>query len=119
MPLGVSQMRQSAMMRYLFLLPLERRLHGIDVRDAGMAVANAVTADVEGRILEIGGGEGWQWRASDFYAVMFEVMGIGALPDSAFRQCDPAVDESWYYEDWVDTTEVESLLCYQCDSVAN
>jgi len=119
MPLGDSQMNQPAMMRYLFLMPLERRQHGIDARDAGLAVANAVTADVEERILDIGGGEGWQWRAGDFFAEMLEVMGIGALPDSAFRQCDPAVDESWYYEDWVDTTESESLLRYQRHSPAD
>jgi nucleoside-diphosphate-sugar epimerase len=35
MPLGGIQMQQPSGMRYVFLLPQERRQHGIDARDAG------------------------------------------------------------------------------------
>jgi nucleoside-diphosphate-sugar epimerase len=113
LPIDLGPMRNPAMARYLFLLPPEQRQQGIDARDAGLAIANAVTADVENCILEIGGGEDWQWRAGDFFEAMFGAMGFGPLPRSAFRRCDPAVDESWYYEDWVDADESEALLQYQ------
>ena len=116
MPVDVRQMQNPAMARYLFLLPPEQRQQGIDVRDAALAVANAASAGAEGRTLEIGGGEDWQWRTGDFVDEMFVALGIGTLPRTAFRRCDPAVDASWYYEDWVDATESQALLQYQVHS---
>lgn len=113
MPLGGDQMQQPDGMRYLFLLPQARRQHGIDARDAGLAIGNAVSAHTEGQVLMVGGNEQWQWIAGEFFATLFETIGFGSLPDSAFRQADPEVDASWYYEDWVDATASEEVLQYQ------
>lgn len=41
-----------------------------------------------------------------------EARGV-SFPLSAFRVADPEVDESWYYEDWVDTAESQEVLRYQ------
>ncbi|NIV35354.1 MAG: NAD-dependent epimerase/dehydratase family protein [Anaerolineae bacterium] len=119
MPLGGNQMQQPSGMRYLFLLPQERRQHGIDARDAGLAIAKAVEAQTGGQVLMVAGGKEWQWIAGEFFATMFETIGFGSLPESAFRQADPEVDASWYYEDWVDATASEEMLQYQRHSPAD
>lgn len=97
-----------------FLLPLERREHLLDSRDAGLALANAVrTPGVRGRTLNLGGAAAdCQVTAREFMGRVMEARGL-RLPENAFRAADPDVDESWYYEDWVDPSESEALLQYQ------
>lgn len=102
-----------ATMKFSFLLPLDRREHGIDVRDAGLAVANAVAADTIQQIFDIGGDESWKITGKQLMAALFKIRGLATLPDSAYRQADPAVDESWYYEDWIDTSHSQKVLNYQ------
>ena len=102
-----------ATMKFSFLLPLDRREHGIDVRDAGLAVANAVAADTAGKIFNIGGDESWKKTGKELLVALFKARGLAPLPDTAYRQADPAVDESWYYEDWIDTSPSQAVLDYQ------
>ena len=102
-----------ATMKFSFLLPLDRREHGIDVRDAGLVVANAVAADTEQKIFDIGGDETWKKTGRQLLDALLKVRGLATLPDSAYRQADPKVDESWYYEDWIDTSISQKVLNYQ------
>ncbi len=44
-------------------------------------------------------------------ANILNAMGLGMLPESAFRV--PTKPEEWYYTDWLDTTESQRLLQYQ------
>lgn len=103
-----------ALMKYLFILPPERRQHALDARDAGLALANAVHADILFRTLLLGGdAPDWMRTAGEFFSAIFQARGLKAIPDRYFRNPDPLVDEAWYYEDWVNTAESQLLLDYQ------
>lgn len=100
-------------MKFGFLLSPDRREHAIDARDVGLALANAVNADTVGKKLNIAGGEDWKGTAAELQGALFKARGLGILPEDAHLYSDPEVDESWYFEDWVDTTESQRLLKYQ------
>jgi UDP-glucose 4-epimerase len=95
----------------LFDMPLDQRIEFAHTRDVGLAVTNAVAADTVGKILLIGGGERNQMLQREFIGRFLEAMGVGMLPESAFRQ--PTKPEDWYYTDWLDTEESQALLQYQ------
>lgn len=107
-------------LKFGMLLPLDRRQHAIDSRDAGLALANAVQNEKAiGRKFNVGGPESdCQLVARDFFALVTDARGI-SIPESAFRQADPMVDDSWYYEDFVDTTESQAVLNYQQHTFAD
>ncbi len=109
-----------ALMKYLFSMPPERRQHALDARDAGLALANAVQADILFRTLLLGGdAPDWMRTAGEFFGAIFQARGLKPLPDRYFRNPDPLVDEAWYYEDWVNTAESQLLLAYQKHSFAD
>ena len=91
----------------MFDFPLDMRIEFIDPRDAGLALANAVSCEkVWGKILLIGGGPGGQLYYRDFMGRMMDAMGIGMLPDRAFGS-------KAAMSDWLDTSESQMLLNYQ------
>jgi nucleoside-diphosphate-sugar epimerase len=112
---GLSQRSSgAATLQHLFTLPPERRQHALDARDAGLAICNAVSAAVLWRILVLGGATpDWTRKSKDFFAKIFRAQGLLPIPDRYYRQPDPERDQDWYYEDWVDTSESQSLLKYQ------
>ncbi|MFX1319878.1 MAG: NAD-dependent epimerase/dehydratase family protein [Promethearchaeota archaeon] len=95
----------------LFEMPLDQRIEFVHTRDVGTAFANAVTADTTGKVLLIGGGKSSQMHQREFIAKPLNAMGVGMLPESAFRVATKP--EEWYYTDWLDTTESQHLLQYQ------
>ena len=95
----------------LFEIPLDQRIEFVHTRDVGTAFANAVTANTSKKALLIGGGKPNQMLQREFIARILNAMGIGMLPESAFRVATQPDD--WYYTDWVDTTESQHLLHYQ------
>ena len=109
--------RAPEFLKFSFLLPADRNEHAIDARDAALALANASVRDVAGRTFNVGGGEGWSGRASDLLDALFHARAMPALPASAYRQADPEVDDAWYYEGLVDTTEAQGALDFQKHSV--
>lgn len=100
-------------LRLSFIVPLESRSHPMHVKDAGLATARSIRAVTKGKILMIGGGENWKQRQRYFLEKIMAAVGIGMLPDSAYFEPDPECDESWYYNDWMDTEESQALLDYQ------
>jgi nucleoside-diphosphate-sugar epimerase len=109
-----------AVLKYLFILPPERRQHAMDARDAGLALANAVHADILFRTLLLGGkAPDWMRTGAAFFGAIFQARGLKPIPDRFFRNPDPLVDEAWYYEDWVNTAESQLLLAYQQHSFAD
>lgn len=91
----------------MFEFALDTRIEILDPRDAGLALANAVTSDeVWGRILLLGGGKECQLTYCEYVGRTLEAVGIGRLPSEAFGS-EPA------YFDWVDTAESERILRYQ------
>lgn len=101
-------------LKFAFLLPLDRRQHTIDSRDAGLALANAIHNEraIE-RTFNIGGPEqDSRITGETFVETISAARGV-AIPPSAFRAAAPEVDDSWYYEDWVDTRKSQEVLQYQ------
>ena len=95
----------------LFEMPLDQRIEFVHTRDVGLACANAVDADTVGKTLLIGGGKSAQMLQREFISKMMEAMGIGMLPESAFRVAKKP--EEYYYTDWLDTEESQRLLQFQ------
>ncbi len=106
-PLSVS----SDMDPMLFEMPLDQRIEFVHTRDVGLACTNAVEAETVGKILLIGGGKASQMLQREFISRMMEAMGIGMLPDSAFRVATKP--EEYFYTDWLDTQESQQLLQFQ------
>jgi nucleoside-diphosphate-sugar epimerase len=106
--------------RIAFLLPLERRVHVLHSRDAGLALVNAIHNERAANRVFIAGGpdKGCRITGYEFFMGIGEARGI-PFPPSAFRIADPEVDESWYYEDWVDTKESQEVLRYQQHTFAD
>jgi len=95
----------------IFEIPLDQRIEFVHSRDVGIACANAVEAETIGKTLLIGGGKSSQMIQREFVSRIFESMGIGMLPDSAFKVATKP--EEYYYTDWLDTEESQRLLQYQ------
>lgn len=109
-----------AFMKYMFALPPQRRQHGLDARDAGLAVANSVSADILFRVLTLGGkAPDWMRTAGEFFAAISSARGFKPIPERYYRNPDPIVDEAWYYEDWVNTAESQLFLDYQNHTFAD
>ena len=100
-------------MRFTYLIPPGQPAAGVDVLDAAAALVSAIDADCVGRTFDIAGDETWQMTMGELMDMFFEAFGIPTLPTDAFRQADPAVDESWYFGDHVDTAEAQRVLGYQ------
>lgn len=99
---------------FSFVLPYDRREHAIDVRDAGLAIAKAShLPNLEGRIFDVGGGDGWFGIGGELASKLVSALGIAPMPREATRMPDPKVDDSWFYENWVDTSESQAVLGYQ------
>lgn len=97
----------------MFELPLANRFEVIHSKDAGLALARAVTCDqVWGRIVLLGGGPSCQVTYRDFLEGMLNAMGVGTLPDRAFTS------RAWPC-DWIDSTDAQQLLDYQHHSFAD
>ncbi len=98
----------------IFEMPLDQRIEFVHTRDVGIACANAVEADTVGKILLIGAGQSGQMLQREFVSRIFEGMGIGMLPESAFRVATKP--EEYFYTDWLDTEESQKLLQFQTRS---
>ncbi|MFX1264469.1 MAG: NAD-dependent epimerase/dehydratase family protein [Promethearchaeota archaeon] len=96
---------------YIFGIPLEQRMEFIHTRDIGLAIANAVSAETDGKILLLGGGERCRMTYKGFISRTLGAVGMKMLPDSAFIQ--PTCDEEYFHTDWMDTEESQMLLQYQ------
>ncbi len=96
-----------------FLVPLDSRSHGVHSEDAGYATARAAEGAAAGKVLMIGGGERWKQSQRFYMENILGAVGVGMLPEEAYLQPDPDRDASWFYVDWMDTAEGQSLLQYQ------
>lgn len=91
----------------VFYIPLDTHMQFLHPQDVGLAFANAISsAEVWGKILLIGSGTGSQICYRDFIERLMEALGVGRLPDEAFRTTP-------YYTVWMDTSESQRLLNYQ------
>ncbi len=98
-------------MELLYDMPMEQKIEFVHPYDVGQALANAVIAETEGRILMIGGGKECQYINRTFISKYLDTLGIGVLPEAVFRI--PKRESEWYYTNWLETEESQKLLKYQ------
>ena len=92
-------------------IPLDQRIEVADSRDVALACVNALAAETVGKTLFIGGGEGNQLYQRDYVSMILEAIGIGMLPEEAFKKAKTMDD--FYHCDWMDTEEAQTLLQFQ------
>lgn len=94
-------------------LPIDGRVHTIDVRDVAGAFAAATTADAVGETLLVGGNNDTHCaRQGDVSSSLAAAMGlVNALPRGL--KGDPDDDTAWFTTDWMDTARAEDLLHFQ------
>ncbi len=94
------------------LLPVDNRVHSVDVRDVAWAFAAATTADVAGEILLIAGDDSHKLSYADITPALAATRGIkgGLVPG---RKGDPDDDDAWFVTDWMDTTRAQEALQFQ------
>jgi nucleoside-diphosphate-sugar epimerase len=93
---------------WIFFIPLDTQMQFLHPKDAGLALANAVSSkEIWGKTLLIGsGGQDSRICYRDFVKKYTRAVGIGMLPEKAFSTKP-------YYTVWMDTTESQTLLDYQ------
>ena len=93
---------------WIFFIPLDTQMQFLHPKDAGLALANAVTSkDIWGRTLLIGSaGQDSRIYYRDFVKKYTRAAGIGMLPEKAFSTKP-------YYTVWMDTSESQRLPDYQ------
>jgi nucleoside-diphosphate-sugar epimerase len=98
---------------WIFLIPFDTHMPFLHPRDAGRAMANAVSSrEIWGKILLIASGAASQICYKDFVEKYTRAAGIGMLLEEAFSTKP-------YYIVWMDTTESQRLLNYQRYSFAD
>ncbi len=105
---------------FAFMVPLDQKEHGADVLDVATALSESVKVRPKNRILMIGGDSTWKMTARQFRKGVFSSMGLSLPNEQAFR-IPPSYndDQGWYYENWMDTQESQSLLNFQQHSFEN
>lgn len=98
-------------MDLLYEMPMEQRIEFAHTYDIGLALANAVKAQTDGKIMMLGGGKKCQYINRDFLTKYFDALGIGMLPEAVFKE--PETEDDWYYTNWLNTEESQKLLNYQ------
>ncbi|MBY9000465.1 MAG: NAD(P)-dependent oxidoreductase [Candidatus Heimdallarchaeota archaeon] len=98
-------------MDLLYDIPLDQQIDFIHPHDVGYALCKAVDLQMSNKIMNLGGGEKCHLINREFLCRYFEALGIGMLPDAAFRQ--PLEEKDWYYSSWLDSEEAQKLLKYQ------
>ena len=101
--------------KLLYGIPHNQRRHGVHSRDVGRAFVNAVTMEskdaVNGKVFLIGGDASWCIRSHHMLDVVYGVLGFGKANPLDYRIA--TTDNSWYFEDWMDTTESQRILQFQ------
>jgi len=94
------------------VLPIDNRIHTVDVRDVGRAFAAAISAKSSREVLLIGGDHTHRLRHGDLIPAFTAAIGLERLLPTGLRG-DPADDSAWFPTDWMDCTRAQSLLGYQ------
>jgi nucleoside-diphosphate-sugar epimerase len=94
------------------LLPTDGRVHTVDVRDVATAFSAAVTADVAGQTLFIGGDPSHHILQGRLAPELAAAAGlVKALPVGL--PGDPDSDTDWFATDWMDTAPAQRALSFQ------
>lgn len=93
-------------------LPSDGRVHTVDVRDVATAFARAVTAQVVGETLLIGGDDSHKLKHGEVGPALAAARGMtDVLPRGL--PGNPDSDDDWFVTDWMDTTRAQEALSFQ------
>jgi D-erythronate 2-dehydrogenase len=93
-------------------LPSDGRMHSVDVRDAALAFTRAISAEVTGEVLLVGGDATHRLRQGQVGPALAAARGLpGILPGG--RPGDPGSDDAWFVTDWMDTARAQQVLSFQ------
>jgi nucleoside-diphosphate-sugar epimerase len=93
-------------------LPIDGRIHTVDVRDIAGAFVAATTAPAVHETLLIGGDDSHRLRQGDLVRATVAAMGmVGAIPSG--RKGNPDSDDDWFTTDWMDTARAQDVLNFQ------
>ncbi|MCH9700914.1 MAG: NAD(P)-dependent oxidoreductase, partial [Actinomycetia bacterium] len=93
-------------------LPIDGRIHTVDVRDVAWAFAAATTADVTREILLIAGDDSHRLLQGEVGSALAASRGLkDGLPIG--RRGDPDSDDGWFVTDWMDTARAQETLRFQ------
>ncbi len=110
---GASSKLTPLALRTMFAVSLDTRIEWVHPNDVGRAMANAASRpELRSQVLMIGGGPACRATQRDFFAIAFESIGIGMLPEAAFGR-------GGFEMDWMETGESERLLDFQRHSWAD
>ncbi|HUT82317.1 MAG TPA: NAD(P)-dependent oxidoreductase [Candidatus Bathyarchaeia archaeon] len=91
----------------MFDVPLDTNMEIIHIKDAALALTNAITKEeIWGKILHLAGGSNCRITYKEFMTGMLTTMGLGTLPDGAFGTND-------FHCAFFDTEYSQNLLHYQ------
>ena len=93
------------------LLPVDGRLHTIDVRDVASAFSAAIATDAVREVFMIAGDDSHKRLQGEVSQAVATAIGLGGpLPG---RPGNPDSDRDWYPTDWMDTTRSQEVLSFQ------
>jgi nucleoside-diphosphate-sugar epimerase len=93
-------------------LPDDGRIQTVDVRDVARAFTAAVSADVAGEVLMIGGDESHRLVQRDVAVGYTAALGMeDSVPPGL--PGDPDDDAAWFATDWMDTARAQEALDFQ------
>lgn len=96
------------------LMPLDGRVHGVDVRDVASAFSAATTADVVGETLLIAGDESHLLTQRETAEGPAAAKGLSGVVDAmCARPGDPESDDEWFLNCWMDVTRAQEALSFQ------
>jgi nucleoside-diphosphate-sugar epimerase len=102
------------MLFFASTLPTDGRVHAVDVRDVAFAFAAATTADVVGETLLIAGDDSHRLTQRDTAGDPAAARGLcGLAAAMQGRPGDPASDDDWFLNCWMDVTRAQEVLSFQ------
>lgn len=93
-------------------LPMDGRVHTVEVRDVASAFAAAIRTDVRRQTLLIGGDNSHRLTQSQVTSDVAAAMGMNEVLPMG-RPGDPDDDAAWFATDWMDTVRAQQLLNHQ------
>jgi len=104
---------------FSFMVPLGQYEHGVDVQDVVTALVNAARVTPHNKILMLGGDVSWRKTALQIRTDMMQAMGFNPIINAYKTGLSDDGCETWYYENWMNTTESQNILTFQNNNYAD